>query len=94
MGRETLKILCAALLALAAGCRTVTPFPSASPHEGRARVGPFAEFGKNAEGVTVNAARPFYVETRAGGAVLRDYAAPLGYSLREENVSRGRALNV
>ena len=84
------------LPALAAGCRTATPFPSASPHEGRVRVGPFVEYGRNPnDGVAVLAARPFYSEKRLdNGDTVRDYLAPLGYSIREAGASRGRVLNV
>ncbi len=83
------------LLLLAAGCRTVTPFPSASPYEGRVRVGPLAEFGRNADGVTVTAVRPFYSEKKLdNGDAVRDYLWPVGYSLHEKDSYRGRVLNV
>ena len=77
-------------------CRTNTPFPSASPHEGRVRVGPFIEYGRNPNnGVTVTAVRPFYNQRSLdNGDNVRDYLAPLGYSLREGGATRGRVLNV
>ena len=89
------SMVCLALL-LVAGCRTVTPFPSASPHEGRVRVGPFAEYGRGVnDGVTVRAVRPFYSEKRLdNNDSVRDFLAPLGYSLREGETARGRVLNV
>ena len=94
-GLEARAPLVCLFLLLAAGCRTTTPFPSASPHEGRVRVGPFAEFGRNADGVTVTAVRPFYSEKRLdNGDAVTDYLAPLGFSLREGEARRGRVLNV